>query len=159
MTWFLWINYNLMGSNCLFLEECALCLLACHLFLKKFLEDISPFCGATDTPVLDLWWHFLWVGSLIYVWQRHMCYTFPEIHLWCDTCQHLGGQHGSRVNLFYMPVSRHWWGPKLRPIVPQMNALLTEQSRLSSCFLSFWTVYNAESWWICLRITGHLFIN
>ena len=28
-------------------------------FLKKkkfFLEDISPFCGTTDTPVLDLWW-------------------------------------------------------------------------------------------------------
>ena len=24
------------------------------LFLK-FLEDIRPFCGATDTPVLDIW--------------------------------------------------------------------------------------------------------
>ena len=23
------------------------------LFLKKKLEDVSPFCGATDTPVLD----------------------------------------------------------------------------------------------------------
>ena len=24
-------------------------------FLKIFLEDISPFCEATDTPVLDFW--------------------------------------------------------------------------------------------------------
>ena len=31
-------------------------------FIKeKFLEDISPFCGATDTPVLDFWWCLLWV--------------------------------------------------------------------------------------------------
>ena len=27
----------------------------CETFLKKILEDISPFCGATDTPVLDYW--------------------------------------------------------------------------------------------------------
>ena len=25
------------------------------LFLKMFLEDLSPFCGATDIPVLDFW--------------------------------------------------------------------------------------------------------
>ena len=24
-------------------------------------------------------------------------YTFPEIHLWCDTCRPLGGQHGSQA--------------------------------------------------------------
>ena len=24
-------------------------------FFKKYLEDISPFCGATDTPVLHFW--------------------------------------------------------------------------------------------------------
>ena len=24
-------------------------------FLKKKMEDMSPFCGATDTPVLDFW--------------------------------------------------------------------------------------------------------
>ena len=24
-------------------------------FFRKFLEDISPFRGATDTPVLDFW--------------------------------------------------------------------------------------------------------
>ena len=27
-------------------------------FLKKNLEDTSPFCGATNTPVLDFWWGF-----------------------------------------------------------------------------------------------------
>ena len=26
-----------------------------------------------------------WVGSLIHAWQRHTCYMFPEIHLWCWT--------------------------------------------------------------------------
>ena len=30
---------------------------------KKFLEDISPFCGATDTPVWDFWWCLLWFLS------------------------------------------------------------------------------------------------
>ena len=32
-------------------------------FLKKFLEDMSPFCGATDTPVLDFWWRLPWVSK------------------------------------------------------------------------------------------------
>ena len=27
------------------------------------LEDISPFCGATETPVLDFWWCILWFQS------------------------------------------------------------------------------------------------
>ena len=31
------------------------------IFLKKILEDRSPFCGANDTPVLDLWRHLLQV--------------------------------------------------------------------------------------------------
>ena len=73
-------------------------------FLKKFLEDMSPFCGATDTPILDLWWCLLWVSkpewvlpysSLADTYMLH--YTFPEIHLWCDTCQPLGSQHGSQT--------------------------------------------------------------
>ena len=34
----------------------------CTLF-KKILEDINPFCGATDTPVLDLWWYLLSVSN------------------------------------------------------------------------------------------------
>ena len=35
------------------------------------------------------------VGSLTRAWQRYVCYTFPEIHLWCDTCWPLSSQHGS----------------------------------------------------------------
>ena len=30
-------------------------ILLLYTFKKKNLEDISPFCGATDTPVLDFW--------------------------------------------------------------------------------------------------------
>ena len=63
---------------------------------------MSPFCGATDTPVSDFWWRLLWVSkpewvlpylSLAEVYILH--YMFPEIHLWCDTCWPLGIQHGS----------------------------------------------------------------
>ena len=32
-------------------------------FFLKFLEDMSPFCGATDTPILDFWWRLLWVSK------------------------------------------------------------------------------------------------
>ena len=63
---------------------------------------MSPFCGATDTPILDFWWHLLWVSKPEWVLpysslaEAYMLrYTFPEIHLWGDTCWPLGGQHGS----------------------------------------------------------------
>ena len=58
------------------------------------------------------------VGSLIHTWQRHMCYMFPEIHLLCDTCQYLGGQHGSWAVLFHIPASRFWLGSKPGSVVP-----------------------------------------
>ena len=32
-------------------------------FKKNILEDMSSFCGATDTPVLDFWWRLLWVSK------------------------------------------------------------------------------------------------
>ena len=31
------------------------------------------------------WFQSQW-GSLIHTWWKHMCYTFHEIHLWCNTC-------------------------------------------------------------------------
>ena len=74
------------------------------LFFKNFLEDMSPFCGATDTPISDFWRCLLWVSkpecflpylSLVEAYVLH--YMFPEIHLWCDTCWPLGGQHGSQA--------------------------------------------------------------
>ena len=62
-----------------------------HFFKKQNLEDMSPFCGATDTPVFGLLMMSplgfkAKVGSLICTWWRHTFYTFSEIHLWCDTC-------------------------------------------------------------------------
>ena len=32
-------------------------------FFKKFLGDIGPFCWASDTLVLDFWWHLLAVSK------------------------------------------------------------------------------------------------
>ena len=49
------------------------------------------------------------IASRTSAWQRRMCNTFPEIHLWCNTCWPLGGKHGSRAVLFRIPVSKHWW--------------------------------------------------
>ena len=40
-----------------------ICHYICCNFLKKNLEEISLFCGATDTPVLDFWWRLLWVSK------------------------------------------------------------------------------------------------
>ena len=34
-----------------------------RLFFLKNWEDISPFCGTTDAPVLDLWWYLLLVSN------------------------------------------------------------------------------------------------
>ena len=73
-------------------------------FFLKILEDTSPFVG----PLIPLFWtsggRLLWVSrpewvlpysSLVEAYM--LCYTFPEIHLWCDTCQSHGGQHGSQT--------------------------------------------------------------
>ena len=35
------------------------------------------------------------VGILICAWQRCTWYTFPEIHLWCDTFASVYGQHSN----------------------------------------------------------------
>ena len=54
--------------------------------------------GATDTPVLDfLSFGFkARVGSLVPTLRRHTWYTFPEIHLWCDTSAGVYNQHSSQ---------------------------------------------------------------
>ena len=111
------------------------------LFFLKIFGGHESFCGATDTPVLDFWWHLLWVSKpewvlpyLSLVEAHVLHYTFPEIHLWGNTCWPLGGQHGSRAVLFHIPV-RHWWDSKPGAIMPlltvwdQADALPTELSR------------------------------
>ena len=50
-------------------------------FLKKYLEDISPFCRVTDTPVLDFWWHLLWISkpewAPLFTLGNGICVTVP----------------------------------------------------------------------------------
>ena len=52
------------------------------------------FHGVTDTTVFFLFGFFfdffLTSGDVFSEFQEYM---FPEIHLWCDTCQPLDGQH------------------------------------------------------------------
>ena len=76
------------------------CLGSITVFFKKILKDISPFCGATDNPCFGLLVMFppgfkARVGSLIHTWQRHTCYMFPDIYLWCNTYWPLASQNGS----------------------------------------------------------------
>ena len=46
-------------------------------FIFKFLEDTSPFCGATDNPVLDFWWHLSWVSKP--GWISCLCAFSPVV--------------------------------------------------------------------------------
>ena len=46
------VEINLI--NCDYLKPNPIADFLCFFFFK-FLEDISPFCGATETPVLDFW--------------------------------------------------------------------------------------------------------
>ena len=85
-----------------------------YFFLKKFLEDISPFRGATDT----LFWTS---GDISPGFQSQGGYPFcmlsrlcdPQIHLWCDTCWLYRDQNGSKAFLIHLPadihVCKHWW--------------------------------------------------
>ena len=48
---------------------------------NKFLEDISPFCGATDTPVLDFWWCLLWFSKpepIRQIYKKERIKDFPK---------------------------------------------------------------------------------
>ena len=50
--------------------------------------------------------------SYLHFVEAYIQYIFAEIHLWCDTCQPLGDQHGNQAIFFHVRVSRHWWGCK-----------------------------------------------
>ena len=59
--------FLLYFADCCLLAIFSLC---AHTFSKrafsfffKFLVDKCPFCGATVTPILDFWWHLLWVSE------------------------------------------------------------------------------------------------
>ena len=56
-------------------------------FFKIFLENINPFCGITDTPVLvtSALGFIARVDPLLALFVAHIQWI-PQIHLWCDTC-------------------------------------------------------------------------
>ena len=67
-------------------------------FKKKLLEDISPYCGISDTPVTDFWWRLPWVSNPgLIPWRA--CFVarvqwIPQNHFECNTYWRLGGQFG-----------------------------------------------------------------
>ena len=115
-----------------------------YTFLKIFLEDMSPFCGATDTPVLDFWWCLLWVSKpewaalfelaemyLLHVpWESPLVWHLPTF--WQPAWQ--------LSRLFHIP-ARHWWDSKLGGIMllltvwDQADALPTELSQLGYLYI------------------------
>ena len=74
----------------------------CHNWLSNeffflILEDISPFCVATHTLVLDFWWHLPWVSKPGWICCILSLLCDPQIHFWWNTCWLCGGQHGSQA--------------------------------------------------------------
>ena len=69
-------------------------------FFYKFLLDTCPFVGhwyaCFGLLVISRLDFKVRLGSLLCTCQRHMWYTFPEIHLWCNTFAGVYGQHSSR---------------------------------------------------------------
>ena len=78
-----------------------------------------------DWPGQNLFW--VMYNQWLYLFYHHIFITKPEwisllgcfiacmkwnpqIHLWCDTCSPVGGQHGSWAILIFVLVNKHWWG-------------------------------------------------
>ena len=72
----------------------------------------SPFCGATDTPVLDFWLHLPWVSKpgCIPCMVSHLC--DPQIHLWYDTNWLYKDWYGSQAFLI-----------RITPILPPREVI------------------------------------
>ena len=113
-----------------------------QIFKKKF-EDISPFCGATDTPVLDFWWCLLWVSKqeweALFMPCRGIAVTcslsFTSGVTPAASCQPAWQLSHS---LPHTCKKRHWWGSKPGSTMPPLShnvTLLTELCRLGwTCF-------------------------
>ena len=78
------------------------------------------------------------VDSHIRTWWRCACYMFPEINLWCNTCQPLGGKHGKQAILFRVSASRHWWGSKREYLMfwdtPDKDHSYLSESNVTECW-------------------------
>ena len=121
------------------------------------MEDISPFVG----PLIPMFWTSGDVSTgfqsqsrqpYLHLVKAYMCYIFPEIYFSWDTCQPLGGQ----ADLFYILASRHWWGSKLVPIMPQTNAPPSELWRLGYCFLSLCRIVFLCCHWYASMISDNV---
>ena len=87
------------------------------------MEDISPFVG----PLIRQFWTYGDISSgfqsqsgqpYLCLAEVYMLHVSSDSHL----VQHMPTSwwHGSQVVLFHIPVSRHYWGSKLGPMVPQL---------------------------------------
>ena len=63
---------------------------------------MNPFCGATDTPVLDFWWHLPWVSKPGWIPCMLSRLCDPQTHLWCNSCWLYRGQHDSWAFLIHI---------------------------------------------------------
>ena len=71
-------------------------LLKLFCFVFKFLVDTCPFMCFGFLVMSPLGFKAR-VGNLICTfWQRYTWYTFPNIHLWCDTFPSVYDQHSSQ---------------------------------------------------------------
>ena len=144
-------DYSSLSVNFMFEKNLKkitiyICQIAYPLF-KTFLEDVSPFCGATDTPVLDFWWHLLWISkpewvlpysSLVEVYMLHVPWDSPLV--WqLPTSWHPAWQLSQ---LFHIP-ARHWWDSKPGAIMPPLTEW--DREKLDSIL----NVYNIYCWVQC----------
>ena len=106
LTWnlpFKWFRKTMRSGKGLVVRQCRI---LPHLFLFFlsffFFQDISTFCGTSDTPVLDFWWCLSWVSKPR--WIPFVCFlacailrfTFPLTPADCR------GQHSSRTFLIHI---------------------------------------------------------
>ena len=80
-------------------------------FFIKYSEDIRPFRWATDTPVLDFWWHLLWVPMSAWIsifMLSGLCN--PQIHLLI--VKRLEWYLSAFNPYTYRRVHKHWHEPR-----------------------------------------------
>ena len=90
-----------------------------EILLKQFFEDGNSFCGATNAPVLDFWWHLLWVSNPWWILHlcafTHACNRFLNLPLGWHilTAQWSPWQLSLFDPCTYRHVRRLWWGSRL----------------------------------------------
>ena len=114
---------------------------------KFFLKN---FCGASGLLVMSLLGFRARGGSLIHAWHRHTCYTFPKIHLWCDTCWTIDGQHSSQAWARNWNLSCH----RLSGCLTELYRILTQprmtyQLKLPWCLLLIKHRYKEKKTFAC----------